>query len=190
MWHNGVAGGVGNGVHEGVRGRQATRLDDVWTQKQKKKKRQRKRPRRHVHGHGRGAGSRRRAGPLPMSDVWGLKCRERAAGPGMEASLYRADSEALLLPASLPMWVGLRGASSTTRRSSGRPLHTRPALPARVAMFPDSAHSLSWPPQVVRYNMEAVVFLSSGWLKTAFVLLALFWCVAPRHATTPWTCSW
>ncbi|KAL1612634.1 hypothetical protein SLS60_000863 [Paraconiothyrium brasiliense] len=42
-------------------------------------------------------------------------------------------------------------------------------------MFPDTAHSLYWPPDVARYNMEALVFLSSGWLKTACVLLALFW---------------
>ncbi|KAF1966658.1 hypothetical protein BU23DRAFT_517729 [Bimuria novae-zelandiae CBS 107.79] len=42
-------------------------------------------------------------------------------------------------------------------------------------MFPDTAHSLYWPKHVARYNMEALVFLSSGWLKTACVLLALFW---------------
>ncbi|KAK3201892.1 hypothetical protein GRF29_164g998331 [Pseudopithomyces chartarum] len=42
-------------------------------------------------------------------------------------------------------------------------------------MFPDSTHSLYWPRDVARYNMEALVFLSSGWLKTACVLLALFW---------------
>jgi hypothetical protein len=47
-------------------------------------------------------------------------------------------------------------------------------------MFSDAAHSLHWPPDVARYNMEALVFLSSGWLKTACVLLALFWYV--RHA--------
>ncbi|KAF9731179.1 hypothetical protein PMIN03_005721 [Paraphaeosphaeria minitans] len=42
-------------------------------------------------------------------------------------------------------------------------------------MFPDSAQSLYWPPHVVRYNMDTLVFLSSGWLKTACVLLALIW---------------
>ena len=47
-------------------------------------------------------------------------------------------------------------------------------------MFPDSTHSLYWPRDVARYNMEALVFLSSGWLKTACVLLALFWCVPAR----------
>lgn len=57
------------------------------------------------------------------------------------------------------------------------PLPDRPVAPATVAMFPDSAHSLYWPRDVARYNMEALVFLSSGWLKTACVLLALFWCV-------------
>jgi hypothetical protein len=49
-------------------------------------------------------------------------------------------------------------------------------------MFPDSAHSLYWPPDVARYNMDALVFLSSGWLKTACVLLALFWYVPPAAA--------
>lgn len=44
-----------------------------------------------------------------------------------------------------------------------------------VAMFPDTAHSLYWPKDVTSYNVEALVFLSSGWLKTACVLLALFW---------------
>jgi len=56
-------------------------------------------------------------------------------------------------------------------------------------MFPDATHSLYWPPHVARYNMEALVFLSSGWMKTAFVLLALFWCallpkIACRHHLT------
>ncbi|PVH92255.1 hypothetical protein DM02DRAFT_620051 [Periconia macrospinosa] len=34
---------------------------------------------------------------------------------------------------------------------------------------------LFWPPDVARYNIEGLVFLSSGWLKTACVVLALFW---------------
>ena len=51
-------------------------------------------------------------------------------------------------------------------------------------MFPESAHALYWPPQVARYNVEALVFLSSGWLKTAFVLLALFWYVPPTPPPT------
>ncbi|KAF2638239.1 hypothetical protein P280DRAFT_431400 [Massarina eburnea CBS 473.64] len=43
--------------------------------------------------------------------------------------------------------------------------------------FPESAHLpvFSWSPHVARYNMEALVLHSSGWLKTGFVLLALFW---------------
>ncbi|KAH7394403.1 hypothetical protein BKA66DRAFT_523608 [Pyrenochaeta sp. MPI-SDFR-AT-0127] len=42
-------------------------------------------------------------------------------------------------------------------------------------MFSEPSASLYWPPDVTRYNMEAVVFLSSGWLRTACVLSALFW---------------
>ena len=34
---------------------------------------------------------------------------------------------------------------------------------------------LFWPPDVARYNMEGLVFVSSAWLKTACVVLALFW---------------
>jgi hypothetical protein len=43
------------------------------------------------------------------------------------------------------------------------------------AMLPESQHALYWAPDVARYNMEMLVFLSSGWLKTACVLSALFW---------------
>ncbi|KAF2796511.1 hypothetical protein K505DRAFT_271250 [Melanomma pulvis-pyrius CBS 109.77] len=42
-------------------------------------------------------------------------------------------------------------------------------------MLSDAHNGLYWPPHVARYNMEALVFLSSGWLKTACVLSALFW---------------
>jgi hypothetical protein len=42
-------------------------------------------------------------------------------------------------------------------------------------MLPESQHALYWAPDVARYNMEMLVFLSSGWLKTACVLSALFW---------------
>ncbi|KAF2476114.1 uncharacterized protein BDR25DRAFT_300911 [Lindgomyces ingoldianus] len=35
--------------------------------------------------------------------------------------------------------------------------------------------ALYWHPHVTHYNMEAFVFVSSGWLKTFFVLSALFW---------------
>lgn len=35
--------------------------------------------------------------------------------------------------------------------------------------------SLYWPPDVARYNVEKLVFLSSGWLRTACILSALFW---------------
>ncbi|CAI6339856.1 unnamed protein product [Periconia digitata] len=50
----------------------------------------------------------------------------------------------------------------------------------RVADMSAHLHNLSpmlpyWPPDVARYNMEGLVFLSSGWLKTACVLFALFW---------------
>ncbi|KAF2865116.1 hypothetical protein BDV95DRAFT_612904 [Massariosphaeria phaeospora] len=37
--------------------------------------------------------------------------------------------------------------------------------------------ALYWAPDVARYNMEALVFLSSGWLRTACILSALVWLV-------------
>lgn len=43
------------------------------------------------------------------------------------------------------------------------------------AMSSDPLASLYWPPDVARYNMEALLFLSSAWLRTACVLSALFW---------------
>ncbi|KAJ4982548.1 fibronectin type iii domain protein [Stagonosporopsis vannaccii] len=42
-------------------------------------------------------------------------------------------------------------------------------------MFSDPATSLYWPPDVARYDMETLLFSSSGWLRTACVVLALFW---------------
>ncbi|KAF2127860.1 hypothetical protein P153DRAFT_318881 [Dothidotthia symphoricarpi CBS 119687] len=42
-------------------------------------------------------------------------------------------------------------------------------------MFSDPATSLYWPPDVARYNMETLLFSSSGWLRTACVVCALFW---------------
>ncbi|KAF2713673.1 hypothetical protein K504DRAFT_462184 [Pleomassaria siparia CBS 279.74] len=42
-------------------------------------------------------------------------------------------------------------------------------------MLSEAQNALYWSPQVAHYNMEALVFLSSGWLKTACVLSALFW---------------
>ncbi|KAH6642838.1 hypothetical protein C7974DRAFT_447653 [Boeremia exigua] len=42
-------------------------------------------------------------------------------------------------------------------------------------MFADPATSLYWPPDVARYDMETLLFSSSGWLRTACIVLALFW---------------
>lgn len=42
-------------------------------------------------------------------------------------------------------------------------------------MFSDPASSLYWPPDVARYDMETLLFSSSGWLRTACIVLALFW---------------
>lgn len=45
-------------------------------------------------------------------------------------------------------------------------------------MFSDPATSLYWPPDVARYDMETLLFSSSGWLRTACIVLALFWYAA------------
>ncbi|KAL7780360.1 hypothetical protein CFE70_010383 [Pyrenophora teres f. teres 0-1] len=42
-------------------------------------------------------------------------------------------------------------------------------------MFSEPASSLYWPPDVARYDMEALLFSSSGWLRTACIVCALFW---------------
>ncbi|KAF1926308.1 uncharacterized protein M421DRAFT_222697 [Didymella exigua CBS 183.55] len=42
-------------------------------------------------------------------------------------------------------------------------------------MFSDPAASLYWPPDVARYDMETLLFSSSGWLRTTCIVLALFW---------------
>ncbi|KAF2853624.1 hypothetical protein T440DRAFT_466009 [Plenodomus tracheiphilus IPT5] len=42
-------------------------------------------------------------------------------------------------------------------------------------MFSDPASALYWPPDVARYNMETLLFSSSGWLRTACIVSALFW---------------
>ncbi|CAO2657822.1 Nn.00g070820.m01.CDS01 [Neocucurbitaria sp. VM-36] len=42
-------------------------------------------------------------------------------------------------------------------------------------MFSDPASSLYWPPDVARYNMETILFLSTAWLRTACIVSALFW---------------
>lgn len=43
-------------------------------------------------------------------------------------------------------------------------------------MFSDPAASLYWPPDVARYgDMETLLFSSSSWLRTACIVLALFW---------------
>jgi hypothetical protein len=42
-------------------------------------------------------------------------------------------------------------------------------------MFSEPSSSLYWPPDVARYDMEALLFSSSGWLRTACIVSALFW---------------
>jgi hypothetical protein len=43
-------------------------------------------------------------------------------------------------------------------------------------MLSEAQNTLYWAaPHVAHYNIEGIVFLSSGWLKTACVLAALFW---------------
>ncbi|KAH7112459.1 hypothetical protein B0J11DRAFT_542382 [Dendryphion nanum] len=42
-------------------------------------------------------------------------------------------------------------------------------------MLSDPHSALSWPPDVVPYSIEGLVFLSSGWLRTACIVSALFW---------------
>lgn len=42
-------------------------------------------------------------------------------------------------------------------------------------MFSEPASSLYWPPDVARYDVEALLFSSSGWLRTGCVVCALFW---------------
>ncbi|KAF2017657.1 hypothetical protein BU24DRAFT_490783 [Aaosphaeria arxii CBS 175.79] len=42
-------------------------------------------------------------------------------------------------------------------------------------MLSEPQNALYWPPDVAPYSMESLVFLSSGWLRTACVLSALFW---------------
>jgi hypothetical protein len=44
-------------------------------------------------------------------------------------------------------------------------------------MSSEPLSSLYWPPDVARYNMEAVIHSSSGWLRTACIVFALFWYV-------------
>ena len=49
-------------------------------------------------------------------------------------------------------------------------------------MLSDPAAALHWPPDVARSGQvvdEAVLFSSSGWLRTACVVLALFWYACP-----------
>lgn len=47
--------------------------------------------------------------------------------------------------------------------------------PDPVTMFSEPASSLYWPPDVARHDMEALLFSSSGWLRTACIVCALFW---------------
>lgn len=48
---------------------------------------------------------------------------------------------------------------------------------SEAAMSAEPLSSLYWPPDVARYNMEAVLHSSSGWLRTACIVFALFWYV-------------
>jgi hypothetical protein len=52
-------------------------------------------------------------------------------------------------------------------------------------MSSEPLSSLYWPPDVARYNMEAVLYSSSGWLRTACIVFALFWCVAAENHASP-----
>jgi hypothetical protein len=45
-----------------------------------------------------------------------------------------------------------------------------------VNMSSQPLSSLYWPPDVAGYNMEAVLYSSSGWMRTACIVFALFWC--------------
>ncbi|KAF2030569.1 hypothetical protein EK21DRAFT_111883 [Setomelanomma holmii] len=42
-------------------------------------------------------------------------------------------------------------------------------------MSPGPLSSLYWPPDVARYNVEALFYSSSGWLRTTCIVFALFW---------------
>lgn len=46
---------------------------------------------------------------------------------------------------------------------------------AALVMLSEPQNALYWPPDVAPYSMEGLVFFSSGWLRTACVLSALFW---------------
>lgn len=92
---------------------------------------------------------------------WWSQGEEIACHPGPSRSLDMLQPLLLLPHKPLPhlLW----------RRQPGwRRLHP-------VTMFSDPSSSLYWPPDVARYNMEALLFLSSGWLRTACVVAALFW---------------
>jgi hypothetical protein len=42
-------------------------------------------------------------------------------------------------------------------------------------MLSEPSYAIYWHPDVVHYNMEGIIFYSTGWLKTVCVLTALFW---------------
>ncbi|KAH8704374.1 hypothetical protein GQ44DRAFT_692609 [Phaeosphaeriaceae sp. PMI808] len=42
-------------------------------------------------------------------------------------------------------------------------------------MSSEPLSSLNWPPDLARYNMETVLYSSSGWMRTACIVFALFW---------------
>jgi hypothetical protein len=44
-------------------------------------------------------------------------------------------------------------------------------------MSSEPLSSLYWPPDVAHYSMETVLYSSSGWLRTACIVFALFWWV-------------
>ena len=45
-------------------------------------------------------------------------------------------------------------------------------------MLSEPSYAIYWHPDVVHYNMEGIIFYSTGWLKTVCVLTALFWSVS------------
>jgi hypothetical protein len=51
----------------------------------------------------------------------------------------------------------------------------RSCLPA-VTMSSEPLSSLYWPPDVAGYSMESMLYSSSGWMRTACIVFALFWC--------------
>ncbi|KAF2006648.1 hypothetical protein P154DRAFT_517697 [Amniculicola lignicola CBS 123094] len=111
----------------------------------------------------------------------GSLARSLACGCGAPAS-PRGSSPTTPLPAAAHRCPPLPTAHTKRQHPSPSPpaagVSSTPgdAHTAAAPMLSDSPNALyHWPPDVLHYNMEALVFLSSGWLKTACVLSALFW---------------